>query len=120
MLNSLEMAREAVRALDAKKGSDIRVLTIGNDGDVVADYFIICTAGSSTQIKTLSDEVQKVLAEQGEEPLHVEGYRSGGWLLVDYGCIVVHLFLKETREFYSLERLWSDAPEVDVSDLITE
>ena len=50
----------------------------------------------------------------------MEGYRAGGWLLVDYGCIVVHLFLKETREFYSLERLWSDAPEVDVSGLITE
>ena len=119
MLSSLEMAREAVRALDAKKGTDIRVLIIG-DVTVVADYFIICTAGSSTQIKTLSDEVQRVLSEQGEEPLHVEGYRAGGWLLVDYGCIVVHLFLKETREFYSLERLWSDAPEVDVSGLITE
>ena len=119
MLTSLEMAREAVRALDAKKGRDIRVLTIG-DITVVADYFVICTAGSSTQIKTLSDEVQKVLSEQGEEPIHVEGYRSGGWLLVDYGCLVVHLFLKETREFYNLERLWSDAPEVDVSDLITE
>ncbi|MBR6950792.1 MAG: ribosome silencing factor [Oscillospiraceae bacterium] len=118
-MNSLEMAREAVLALDAKKGTDIRVLTIG-DVTVVADYFIICTAGSTTQIKTLSDEVQRVLSEQGEEPLHVEGYRSGGWLLVDYGCIVVHLFLKETREFYNLERLWSDAPEVDVSDLITE
>ena len=119
MLTSLEMVHEAVRALDAKKGKDIKVLTIG-DVTVVADYFVICTAGSTTQIKTLSDEVQKKLAEQGEEPLHVEGYRSGGWLLVDYGCIVVHLFLKETREFYNLERLWSDAPEVDVSGLITE
>jgi len=119
MLTSLEMVHEAVRALDAKKGTDIKVLTTGGI-TVVADYFIICTANSSTQIKTLSDEVQRVLSEQGEEPIHVEGYRAGGWVLVDYGCMVVHLFLKETREFYNLERLWSDAPLVDISGLITE
>ena len=119
MLSSMEMVREAVRALDAKKGNDIKVLTTGGI-TVVADYFIICTASSTTQIKTLSDEVQRVLAEQGEEALHVEGYRAGGWVLVDYGCLVVHIFLKETREFYNLERLWSDAPEVDISALLTE
>lgn len=119
MLTALEMVQEAVRALNSKKGSDIKVLTTGGI-TVVSDYFVICTASSTTQIKTLSDEVQKVLSEKGEEPLHVEGYRAGGWVLVDYGCLVVHLFLKETREFYNLERLWSDAPELDISGMITE
>ena len=118
-MNSLEMAHEVVKTLDAKKAVDIRALQTGNVTSV-ADYFIICTANSTTHIKTLSDEVQKVLEELGEKPLHVEGYRAGGWVLVDFGCVVVHLFLKEIREFYSLERLWGDAPELDISSLITE
>ena len=87
---------------------------------VLADYFIICTAGSTTQVKTLSDEVDKVLSENGEAPIRTEGNRAGGWVLVDFGCVVVHIFMEEARQFYSLERLWSDAPEIDISDLITE
>ena len=117
MLTPLEMTKLAVKALDSKKAMDIKALQIA-DITVLADYFIICTAGSTTQIKTLSDEVQKVLEENGEHPLHVEGYRDGGWVLVDFGCIVVHLFLDETRKFYELERLWSDAPELDISEFI--
>lgn len=119
MLTSLEMANEIVTILDGKKAVNIKALQTGNI-TVVADYFVICTANSTTHIKTLSDEIQRVMAEKGEAPLHVEGYRGGGWVLVDYGCVVVHLFLRETREFYSLERLWGDAPELDISSLITE
>ncbi len=119
MMTPREIAELAVRTLDAKKASEIKLLATA-DVTVLADYFIICTANSTTQIKTLSDELQKVLEEHGERPLHIEGYRAGGWVLVDYGCVVVHLFLKEMREFYSLERLWSDAKEQDISDLVTE
>ena len=119
MMNSLEMALEVVKTLDAKKAVSIRALQTGGVTSV-ADYFVICTANSTTHIKTLSDEIQKVMEENGEHALHVEGYRAGGWVLVDFGCVVVHLFLKEIREFYSLERLWGDAPEVDISNLITE
>lgn len=119
MMNSLEMAHEIVKILDAKKAVNIRALQTGGVTSV-ADYFVICTANSTTHIKTLSDEIQKIMEEKGENALHVEGYRAGGWVLVDYGCIVVHLFLKEIREFYSLERLWGDAPELDISGLITE
>ena len=119
MLTSKEMAKIAVKALDDKKAQNIKVLAT-KDLTVLADYFIICTATSSTHIKTLSDEVEKQLEEHGETSLHREGYRDGGWVLVDFGCIVVHLFTKEVREFYSLERLWSDAPELDISSLITE
>ena len=113
------MAELAIKALDSKKERDIKLLETKNL-TVLADYFIICTAASTTQIKTLSDEVDKILKEQGEPPLRTEGYRAGGWVLVDFGCLVVHLFLKDIREFYSLERLWADAHEIDISKLITE
>ncbi len=104
MLTPLEIAKKAVQVLDAKKATDIKLLATG-DITVLADYFIICTANSTTHIKTLSDEVEKALEELGEPAIRSEGYRSGGWVLVDFGCLVIHLFLKETREFYSLERL---------------
>ena len=119
MLTPKEMAELAVRALDGKKARDIRLLET-REVTVLADYFLICTANSTTHIKTLSDEVSKALEEQGERTLRTEGYRNGGWVLVDFGVVVVHIFLKEMREFYSLERLWGDAPTADLSDLITE
>lgn len=119
MLTSLEVAELAVRTLDSKKAKDIKVLET-KDITVLADYFIICTAGSTTQIKTLSDELEKVLREKGEPSLRTEGYRSGGWVLVDFGSIVVHIFLKDIREFYSLERLWRDARELDIDKWVIE
>ena len=69
-------------------------------------------------LETLGDELTRVLEENGETPLRTEGLRSGGWILVDYGCLVVHIFLDETRKFYNLERLWSDAPVIDFNTLI--
>lgn len=119
MMSSLEITKEIVKTLDAKKALDIKALATA-DLTVIADYFVICTANSTTHIKTLSDEVQKALSEMGEPPVRAEGYRAGGWVLVDFGCVVVHLFLKETREFYSLERLWGDAPELDINKIVTE
>lgn len=119
MLTSLEVAELAVKVLDSKKAKDIRVLET-KDITVLADYFIICTAGSTTQIKTLADEVDKALRDKGEPALRTEGYRGGGWVLVDFGAIVVHIFLKDIREFYSLERLWRDAREIDISAWITD
>ena len=119
MLTPLEVSKIAVSALDAKKATDIKLLET-KDLTVLAEYFIICTATSTTQIKTLSDEVQKVLEENGEKPLRTEGLRSGGWILVDFGCLVVHLFLKDIREFYSLERLWVDAKTINIDALLQE
>lgn len=117
MLTPTEMAETAVRALDSKKAENIKLLKT-RDVTILADYFVICTANSTTQIKTLSDEVEKALEEKGERPLRREGYRNGGWVLVDFGCVVVHIFMDEVRKFYSLEHLWSDAEDVDVSGLI--
>lgn len=119
MLTSLEIAELAVKALDSKKAKDIRVLETKNV-TVLADYFIIATAGSTTQIKTLADEVGKVLTEKGERTLRTEGYRGGGWVLVDFGVVVLHLFLKDIRDFYGLERLWRDAGDVDISAWVTD
>ena len=119
MITPKEMAELAVKALDSKKAKDIKLLQT-TDITVLADYFIIYTAGSATQIKTLSDEVDRVLTEQGEPSIRVEGYRNGGWVLVDFGCLIVHIFLQEIREFYDLERLWGDAPEIDISNIVTE
>lgn len=117
MLTPKEIAESAVRALDSKKAIDIKLLHTSSL-TVVADYFIICTATSGPHVKTLTDEVDRVLSELDEPPLRREGYRSGSWVLLDFGCVIVHIFLKETREFYNLERLWGDAEEADLSSLL--
>ena len=118
MLEAKEMAILAAKALDDKKGKEIRVLEI-TELTSLADYFVICSGGSNTQINALCDNVEKLIAEQaGEKPLHREGYRGGTWVLLDYGCIAVHVFNDEAREFYSLERLWQDAKEIDISDAL--
>lgn len=117
MMTPKQVAEKIVKALDGKKARDIKLLRT-DKLTVLADYFIICTATSTTQIKTLADEVDKVMSEAGEPPLRREGYRSGGWVLLDFGCVIVHLFMEETREFYNLERLWSDAEEIDVSAVL--
>ena len=108
-----EIAIIAAKALDAKKGKDIKVLQI-DALTTLADYFVICSGGSNTQINALCDEVEKKLTEAGEEPLHREGYRGGTWVLLDYGCIAVHVFNGEAREFYGLERLWKDGTPVEL------
>jgi len=119
MLNPTEIANLVVSTLDNKKARDVKLLRT-TDVTILADYFVICTAGSTTQLKTLSDELEKVLKKAGEMSLRREGYRTSNWVLIDYGCVIVHLFLQDTREFYSLERLWSDAEDINVSELIKE
>ena len=118
MLSTKEIMENIVRALDSKKAKDITVLHTA-DITVLADYFVICTAGSTSQIKSLSDEAGKKLSELGEAPRSVEGYRDGGWVLMDFGCVIVHLFLAEARGFYDLERLWGDAEKVDITGITT-
>lgn len=112
-----EIAEAAVRALDMKNAHDIKLLHT-TDVTVLADYFVICTATSTTQIKALADAVEMALEEMGEQKIHREGYRSGSWVLLDFGCVVVHLFMEEARQFYSLERLWADAKECDITPLL--
>ena len=117
MMTPKEIAEIAVKALDAKNAHDLKLLRT-TDVTVLADYFVICTAASTTQIKTLADATEAALEAAGETKLHREGYRSGSWVLLDFGCVVIHLFMDEARQFYNLERLWADAEEVDISGLI--
>ena len=109
-----EMALIAAKALDEKKGGDIAAIEI-TEQTTLADYFVIATGSSNTQINALCGAVEKAMKEQaGEDPLRREGYRDGTWVLLDYGCVVVHVFSAEAREFYSLERLWHDGKPVDL------
>ena len=119
MLTAKEVAYEVTKALDSKKGMDIKLLRI-NDISSLADYFLICTGTSNTHVKTLCDYAEYTLEQLGEPLLGREGHRGNTWELLDYGSIVVHVFTQEAREFYSLERLWADAEDVDISDFVIE
>lgn len=118
MMDSKIMALEIAKALDSKKGQDIQVLKTG-ELTTLADYFVLCTASSSTQIKALADACEKALKEQGEPPHHIEGHRGGTWVLLDFSVVVVHIFNDEARKFYDLERLWQDAENLDLSDVLS-
>ena len=114
-----ELAIIAAKALDEKKGKEISAIEIA-DLTTIADYFVLASGTSNTQINALSGAVEKALKEQaGEEPLRREGYRDGTWVLLDYGCVVVHIFSQEAREFYSLERLWKDGKPMDLTGVLT-
>ena len=108
-----EIAIAAAKALDTKIGADIKVLKV-SDLTVIADYFVIASGSSTTQVKALADEVDFALTQQGVKPLHIEGKGEGGWMLIDFGSVIGHVFMEETRNYYSLERLWADAEVIPV------
>ena len=97
-MTAKEAAALAVKALDSKMGVDIQLIEI-TDVSTLADYFLICTASSSTHVKTLCDAVEEAMDNAGEPMLSREGHRSGTWVLMDFGCVVVHVFTQETRAF---------------------
>ena len=118
-MTSRESAIVLAKALDSKKGMEIKVLKT-EELTTLADYFVICTASSTTQIKALADACEKALKDAGEPPHHIEGHRGGTWVLLDFSSVVVHIFNEEARKFYDLERLWSDAVPMDLSGVLTE
>ena len=117
MLAPKEIAVAVTKALDEKKGMDIKLLKIDRVSSL-ADYFLICTGTSNTHVKTLCDYAEYTLEELGETMLGREGHRGNAWELLDYGTIVVHVFTTEAREYYSLERLWADAEVIDLSNIL--
>ena len=117
MLSAKEVAYEVTKALDEKKGLDIKLLRI-DEVSSLADYFLICTGTSNTHVKTLCDYAEYTMENLGEKLLGREGHRGNSWELLDYGSVVVHVFTEEAREFYALERLWADAECVDISSII--
>ena len=110
-MTSYEMAIALAKALDGKKGQDIKVLKT-EELTTLADYFVLCTATSSTQVKAMSDACEEAMEKNGEQVHHIEGHRGGTWLLMDFSAVVVHIFMDEARKFYDLERLWGDAEEI--------
>ena len=116
MLTATQITAIAVKALEDKQARDVKVLKT-TEQTVLADYFVICNGTSSTHIKALVDEVDRQLSEAGEPPVRREGLRSDIWVLMDFGCVIVHVFTDEARKFYNLERLWSDSEVVDPSSL---
>ena len=118
-MTSYEMAVGLAKALDSKKGLNIKVLKT-QELTTLADYFVLCTATSTTQVKAMSDACEEAMEKQGETVHHIEGHRAGSWLLMDFSCVIVHVFTDEARKFYDLERLWADAQEVDLSDILVK
>ena len=116
MNRELEMAKLACRALDEKKGKDIKVIDI-HEVSVIADYFVIASASNQNQVQAMVDNVDEVLGRAGYECKQMEGYGTGGWILMDYGDIIVHAFCREDRLFYDLERIWRDGKVLDESEL---
>lgn len=113
-----ELYENIVKVLDDKKAEDLAVLDTG-DLTVVGEYFVIATGNSSTHVKSLADDVEYELQKLGVEPDHIEG-RATGWILLDYGSVLVHVFTRDNRDYYNLDHLWADAKRVDISDLVTE
>ena len=116
-MTSYEMAMLLAKALDSKKGEDIKVLKT-EELTTLADYFVLCTAGSSTQVKAMSDACEEAMEKNGEQAHHIEGHRGGTWLLMDFSSVVVHVFTDEARKFYDLERLWADAEQINLQDIL--
>lgn len=113
---SREMAKIACEALADKKGEDIRVIDI-SQVSVLADYFIIANGSNESQVRALVDNVEEELAKHGCHAKQREGYGLGSWVLLDFGDIIIHIFDKENRLFYDLERIWSDGKQIDIKEL---
>ena len=114
---SSEIAEAAVKLLDNKKAENIKALKIDSK-TIIADYFVICTGRSNTQIKALADEVEYKLGVGGVEYIRLEGNDSPDWKVLDCKDVIVHIFSSEAREFYKLDRLWSDCEEIDINKIL--
>lgn len=106
-----ELAHAIFDILDAKKAHKLKVLRV-NDQTVITDYFVICTGNSSTQVKALGGELEYKLGLRDVDPAHYEGRDSDGWVVLDYSTVIVHIFSRELRDFYQLEKLYGDAEEI--------
>jgi ribosome-associated protein len=114
-LESKQLADNITNFIFNKNGFDVKILDL-RELTTMADYFVLCSADSDTQVKAISDEIDKNLKDEGIRLWHKEGYRALNWVLLDYVDVVVHVFKKDVRSYYNLERLWGDAPSIDVED----
>ena len=112
-LSAEHKARQAAQAALEKTAMDVMVLDVQRLSSVT-DYFLVCSGKSTTHVQTISEAIREGLKAQGVRPLHAEGVAESGWVLLDYGDVLVHIFLEDTRLYYALERLWGDAPLLSV------
>ena len=112
-MESTEILKIAANALNEKKAKELAAVKI-DKLTVIAEYFLMCTA-----TRALADEVEEKLGEAGVQPHHIEG-KTTGWIVLDYGSVIVHVFSRDQREFYALDKMWSDGEQVDLSELLTE
>lgn len=116
MADSREMAKLAVKALEDKKGGDIKIIDI-HGVSVLADYFIIADGSNPNQVKAMSDAVAEELGRAGIDYKQIEGYNTAKWILMDYNDIIIHIFSREDRLFYDLERIWRDGKTIELEEL---
>ena len=117
MSQTNKMVKLAITALEDKKGEDIRVIDI-HEVSVLADYFLIASGSNGNQVQAMADNVEEELGKAGYPCRQVEGYQSANWILMDYGDIIVHVFDKEDRLFYDLERIWRDGKIMEASEFV--
>lgn len=118
-MDSKKLADKITRLIFNKKGYDVKIMDLRKLTSM-SDFFVICTADSDTQVKAIADEVDKSLRDEGIRNWHIEGYKALSWVLLDYVDVVVHIFKKDYRNFYNLEKLWGDAGIIEVSDPLLE
>ncbi|WP_152287324.1 ribosome silencing factor [Flavicella marina] len=111
-----ELISTIIKGIDEVKGEDIQLLDLRDIDNTVCDYFVICSGNSNTQVKAISNSVQKIVGKEAQEKAwHVEGESVAEWVLIDYVNVVVHVFQKQIREFYDIEGLWGDAKTTTIS-----
>lgn len=115
----IDLAKVIVKELDMKKARSLKLLRVA-EKTVIADYFVLCSGSSNTQLRALCGDLEEKLGEAGIHPGHIEGYNEGSWIIMDYASVIVHIFDRETRNFYNLEKLWCEAEEIDISDLLVD
>lgn len=115
-MDNKELVKAIYNALDDRKGEDIRILDISGVS-VMADYFVIASGNNVNQVQAMADSVNEAMIANKLELKQTEGYGTGGWILMDYGDIIVHVFSKEERLFYDLERIWRDGKTVDIEEM---
>lgn len=115
-MNSREIAKLAISALEDKKAEEIKTIDI-SEVSVIADYFIIANGSNRSQIQALSDHVEETLGKAGVPLRQIEGYQTANWVLLDFHDVIIHIFDKENRLFYDLERIWRDGKQIDSNTL---
>ena len=117
-METIKILEIAANALDSKKALDISAIKV-SDLTVLTEYFLMASATSSTHVRSLAEEVEEKLSEAGIEPNHIEG-RATNWILLDYGSIIVHVFTRDAREYYGLDRIWDDGEHFDLEELLAK